>query len=121
MTERLTIVLGGLVLPDQAQLIETTLPNEIDTATLDGSLYTDWISISRSWLVALPPLCSDDFNAVYALYRSQYTHETYLTLLCVARGINTIVKTNISDQDIQWNGDRVNAFTLTLKEAHAIS
>jgi hypothetical protein len=121
MSEKLTIILGGFILPDQTQLLETTIPNETDTRTLDGTLYTDFIGINRSWLVALLPLCRDDWDALYAVYRSQYTNETYLPLVCAARDIDTIVKMNISDQDIKWNGDRVDDFSVTLKEAYAIS
>lgn len=121
MTDKLTIILGGLTLPDQTQLIETTKPNEIDVVTLDGSLYTDFTNVSRLWSATFLPLCRDDYEAVYNLYRSQYSGETYLTLICAALDINTIVKANISDKDYQWNGDQVKDFGLTLREAYAVS
>lgn len=117
----LTIVLGGLALPDQAQLVETTTPIEVDIQTLGGTLYTDFTAYRRSWSALLPPVCRDDFNAIYAIYRAQYTNGTYTTLVCAALGISTIVKVNISDQDLHWNGDQIQAFSLTLKEQIAIS
>lgn len=117
----LTIILGGLTLPNQAQLVETTTPNEADVTTLDGSLYTDFINIRRSWSVVFPPICSADYKAIYALYFSQYTNETYLRLECDALSILTTVKANISDKNFQWNGDQLTNFSLTLQEAYAIS
>jgi hypothetical protein len=121
MSDLLTIILGGVTLPEQTQLLETTTPIETDVQSLDGSLYTDFINIRRSWSVGLVPLCRDDFDAIYTVYKNQYTNETYTTFVCAARSINTVVKVNISDQDIKWNGDRVDSFTITLKEQFAIS
>lgn len=122
MTQVLTLILGGLNLPVQAQLIETTTPLETDIQTLDGTLYTDFIAIKRSWSVLFPNgLCGDDFNAIYAVYRSQYPGEMYLSFFCAALSINTIVKCNISDKNIRWNGNQVDGFSLTLKEKNAIS
>lgn len=121
MSEKLTIVLGGVTLPDQTQLVETTTPNETDTMTLNGDLYTDFVNYRRSWAVSLLPLCREDFEVIYAVYTGQYANESYVTFVCEARDISTIVKVNISDQDIKWNGDQVDGFTLTLKEQHAIS
>lgn len=121
MSEKLTIILGGVTLPDQTELVETTTPNESDVQTLNGSLYTDFVNFRRSWSVGLLPLCREDFESIYAVYLSQYQLETYIPFVCAARSINTVVKVNISDQDIKWNGDQVQAFTLTLKEQHAIS
>lgn len=121
MSQKLTIILGGVTLPDQTQLIETTTPNETDIQTFDGTIYTDFRNVRRSWAASLLPLCRADYEAIYGVYMGQYTNETYVSLVCAARGINTVVKVNISDQDIKWNGDQVDAFTLTLKEQHAIS
>lgn len=121
MSEKLTIILGSVTLPDQTQLVETTTPNETDIETLNGSLYTDFVNYRRSWAVSLLPLCRADFEAIYSVYTNQYVNESYVTFVCAARSINTVVKVNISDQDIKWNGDQVDGFTLTLKEQHAIS
>lgn len=117
----LTIVLGGLTLPHQASLIETSTPKDADIETLDGTLHTDFTGFKRSWNVTMLPLCRDDFNALYAIYRSQYSGETYLTFVCEALGIDTVVKASLSDQDIRLNGDRVQGVSLTLREQHAIS
>lgn len=121
MSNKLTIIFGGLTLPDQTQLVETTTPKEVDVEVLNGSMYTDFTSFRRSWSVAFLPLCRDDFDAIYAVYKSQYDTESYVTLVCAALGISTIVKANISDQNLRWNGDQVQDFSLTLKEQIAIS
>lgn len=122
MSEKLTIILGGLTLPDQVQLIETTTPKEADIVTLNNSLYTDFTGgFRRSWAVAQLPLCRDDFDAIYTVYRSQYINGMYVPLVCDALGINIVVKMNISTQDIKWNGDQVDNFSMTLQEAYAIS
>lgn len=121
MTPKLIALLGGVQLPDQTQLLETTTPNEADVMTLDGSLYTDFVNLMRSWTIGFPYLTQAEFDPIYELYKSQYTNETYLAFEVDQLGITTIVKVNISDKDIHFNGQQVYGFSLTLKEAYAIS
>lgn len=127
MSNLLTIVLGGLTLPDQVELIETPTPNAIDVRTLGGDLYTDFINYYRSWTAAFDALDSDTWNAIMALYKSQYENETYLLLDVAALDLSTTVKLDISPAYYQWNGSQVgdgtssNYPTLTLTEAFAVS
>lgn len=126
-TPILTIFLGGFKLPEQVNLIETPTPNAVDVRTLGGNLYTDFINYYRSWTIAFDQISISNWNAIETLYKNQFEHETYLTFVCAALGINTIVKLDIGPKYYQWSGTQVgdgtqtNYPTLTLTEASAIS
>jgi hypothetical protein len=123
----LTIYLGGVLLPDQIWLIESTTPNAADVRTMDGSLYTDFINYYRSWTIAFDQITGATWNTLMTLYKIQYENETYLTLECDALSINTIVKLDVGDKFVTWSGNMVGDGTqqyyptLTLQEQSAIS
>lgn len=124
---QLTIILGGITLPEQIELLETPTPNAVDVRTLNGDLYTDFINYYRSWIVAFDAMLATEWSQIMALYKSQFENETYLTFECDALGINTVVKLDIGSTYWQWSGTQVgdgtqgNYPTLTLLEQGAIS
>lgn len=126
---KLSVILGGLTLPDQVQLIDTSTDNAVDVRGLDGTLWTDFTDgyYTRSWTVAFDTLPIATWNSIMALYRGQFENETYLIFVVAALGINTTVRLTISPAYYQWNGNQVgdgtqsNYPTLTLQEAVAIS
>lgn len=117
----LTVELGGLLLPVQASITETTTENATDTVTLDGTLYTDFINIRRSWAIVFIPMSLTTYQAIYNVFFSQYQNADYLEFICSALGIDTFVRVTISDKAYDNNGTLVNGLTLTLSEQYAIS
>jgi len=115
------IILGGVVLPKFKTFKRTDTPNEADVVTLGGNLYTDFINQRREWAVGWDKLKSEDHDIIMALYRRQYQTEQYLMLQINAYGIYAPVKMNISSQNIRFNGSIIEAFSITLREQHAIS
>lgn len=127
MSDLLTVVLGGLTLPDQVELIRAITPNAVDVRTLGGDLYTDFIDYYAGWTIAFDQLDIDTWNSILALYRSQYETGAYLAFEVTALSINTVVKLDIAPEYFQWSGQKLgdgtqqNYPTLTLQEAYAVS
>lgn len=95
--------------------------NESDNKTLDGSLYTDFIGLNRSWQIKWPRLTDTQYDAIRALYEYQFTNETYLTLEIPYYSIDTIAKLEISSKDIKWDGCYIYDFSVTIIEALSVS
>lgn len=95
--------------------------NESDNKTLDGSLYTDFIGLNRSWSIKWPRLTEAQYNAIRALYNYQYTNETYLNLEIPYYSVETIAKLEISAKDIKWDGCYIYDFSVTIIEALSVS
>lgn len=100
---------------------EVLNPNESDNKTLDGSLYTDFIGLNRSWQIKWPRLTDTQYDAIRALYDYQFTNETYLTLEIPYYSIDTIAKLEISAKDIKWDGCYIYDFSVTIIEAVSVS
>lgn len=100
---------------------ELLRPNESDNQTLDGSLYTDFIGLNRSWTIKWPRLTDVQYDAIRALYEYQFTNETYLTLEIPYYSIDTIAKLEISAKDIKWDGCYIYDFSVTIIEALSVS
>lgn len=100
---------------------EILKPNEADNKTLDGSLYTDFIGLNRSWQIKWPRLTDVQYNAIRALYNSQYTNESYLNLEIPYYSIDTTAKLEISAKDIKWDGCYIFDFSVTIIEALSVS
>lgn len=96
-------------------------PNESDNQTLDGSIYTDFIGLNRSWEISWPRLTDTQYNAIRALYEYQFTNETYLTLEIPYYSIDTIAKLEISAKDIKWDGCYIYDFSIKIIEALSVS
>ena len=95
--------------------------NESDNKTLDGSLYTDFIGLNRSWQIKWPRLTDTQYDAIRALFDYQFTNETYLTLEIPYYSIDTIAKLEISSKDIKWDGRYIYDFSVTIIEAFSVS
>lgn len=100
---------------------EVLNPNESDNTTLDGSLYTDFIGLNRSWQIKWPRLTDTQYDAIRALYDYQFANETYLTLEIPYYSIDTIAKLEISAKDIKWDGCYIYDFSVTIIEAVSVS
>lgn len=119
----LEIDLNGQALPmfRAENFKELLKPNESDNQTLDGSIYTDFIGLNRSWQVKWPRLTDTQYDAIRALFDYQYQNETYLTLEIPYYSIDTIAKLEISAKDIKWDGCYIYDFSITLIEALSVS
>lgn len=115
--------IGGAVveLPLYSTLKEITDPNETDTETLDGTLYTDFVNNRRAWQVAWEKLKAEDYDTVRNIYNQQYQYEGYHEYELPEYGIIAAMKMNISDRNIRLNGEIIEGFSITLKEQYAIS
>lgn len=96
-------------------------PNESDNQTLDGSFYTDFIGLNRSWQVSWPRLTDTQYDAIRALFNSQYTNESYLHLEIPFYSIDTTAKLEISAKDIRWDGCYIYDFSIVIIEAVSVS
>lgn len=119
----LTVSLDSTELPmfraeDFKELIK---PNESTNQTLDGSIYTDFVGLNRSWQIKWPRLTEDQYNAIRALFDYQYTNETYLHLEIPYYSIDTTAKLEISAKDIKWDGCYIYDFSVTIIEALSVS
>lgn len=119
----LEIDLNGQALPmfRAEDFREILKPNESNNQTLDGSIYTDFVGLNRSWQVKWPRLTDTQYDAIRALFDYQYTNETYLTLEIPYYSIDTIAKLEISAKDIKWDGCYIYDFSITLIEALSVS
>lgn len=117
----ITIILGGVTLPVPTSFVQVSGQNATDNRTLDGTLYTDYINVNRSWNVSWNNLCEEDYNELYDLFFDQFSSLTYPTLVVSYYGISVPVKVNINDKDIFWDGNQIKDINVTLLEQYAIS
>lgn len=119
----LEIDLNGQALPmfRAEDFREILKPNESNNQTLDGSIYTDFVGLNRSWQVKWPRLTDTQYDAIRALFNSQYTNESYLHLEIPYYSIDTTAKLEISAKDIKWDGCYIYDFSVTIIEALSVS
>ena len=112
-----TFTLGGLVLEvPSTPFIEKNRENASDIMVLDGSIYTDFISNKKGWEINFGKLTAEQYNALRAVYDSQFTTLEYPTFDVPEMSINTPVRMYINDKDIKGYGDWVSNVTITLLE-----
>ena len=117
----MSITIGGTTLPLYSTLREQTSPIESENVTLDGTMYTDFTSQRRAWVVGWQKLKEADYATIRALFDAQYATEAIPIVEIPEYGITAPMKLSISDRDIRLNGEIIENFTLTLKEQYAIS
>lgn len=77
----ITAVLNALELPRiEVEFVHTSGENAVDIETLDGSLYTDFVSQEYTWMFNYDSLTEAQYNAIKAIYDSQFTLYEYPTL-----------------------------------------
>lgn len=113
--------LGGVTLPKYAKLRRRQPVNESTNETLDGTIYTDFFSRRREWIIEYPLLSESDGDLIQALWERQYTDGTYLEFQFTAKGIYAMCKMDISDQDVMHGGQWYDGIVITLREQNAIS
>lgn len=120
-TKDMSIIVDSTVLPLYSTLREQTSAIESENVTLDGTMYTDFTSNRRAWVVGWNKLKAADYDTIRALYNAQYSTESIPLVEIPEYGIVAPMKLVISDRDIRLNGEIIEGFTLTLKEQYAVS
>lgn len=120
-TKDMSIIVDSTVLPLYSTLREQTSAIESENVTLDGTMYTDFTSNRRAWVVGWNKLKAADYDTIRALYNAQYSTESIPLVEIPEYGVTAPMKLVISDRDIRLNGEIIEGFTLTLKEQYAIS
>lgn len=70
--------LNGVDMPPiEVDFINTPTENATDVVTLDGSLYTDFISQNYGWTFNYDSLTQAEYDVLRAVYDSQFTLYTY--------------------------------------------
>lgn len=111
---------GTTVLPLYSTLKEQTDAIESENVTLNGTMFTDFTSNRRSWVVGWEKLKAADYDTIRAIYNRQYTNEAIPTVVLPEYGISAAMKFTISDRNIRLNGEIIEGFTATLKEQFAV-
>lgn len=118
----MTIIVNGVAWPAYSTLKPKHTPNDTDTRTLDGTMYTDFINNLREWAVAWDKLKESQWQQIFADYMAQYNGEAYAIVEIPAKGIVAPMKIVIdSDPQIRWNGVIYQGMSVTLKEQYPIS
>lgn len=74
----ITATLNGETMPPiEVDFIHTPTENAVDVVTLDGSMYTDFVSQQYSWTFNYESLTQDEYDALRAIYDSQFTSYEY--------------------------------------------
>lgn len=94
----------SLVLPPiEQQFLHTPIENATDVQTLDGNIYTDFTNQKSEWQFNYDSLTEDEYNAIRAIYDSQFTLFEYPFLSVAHYSLsNQPVRMYINEKDI-WN------------------
>lgn len=117
----ISVTIGGFQVPDPDYLINTPAANDADTRTLDGTLYTDFINIIRTWELGWERLAKDSYDELYTLYLEQFQTGIYPILEIPYYGVYAPAKLSINRQNIRFDGACMLDFEITLLEKYAIS
>lgn len=121
-------ILGGLTLPRHAEAEEKPDASVGKVITLGGTLGVDVQNTRRSWEITLPVITRAEWEAINALYKSQFAGSgPMLTFEAVPEGDDqdSIPETTVfftpSRRKVLWGGSHVDAYVLTLEEEYADS
>lgn len=118
----ITGTLGGVTLPIlEVPFLETPLENAVDITTLGQNTYTDFVSQKRQWELNWTVLTEAQYNALKAVYNTQFSTGVYPTFVVPYYSINTQVRMYINDKNIQSNGCDIVGVKITLIEKQAIA
>ena len=116
------IILDGVELPVPTTMTENPTPLETTNQTLDGTIYTDFINIHRSWDVTWASLCEADYDTIRGIFDSQYSLKSYPLLTISYYGVISLpVKLDINSREIFWDGNMIKGIQIKLTEQYSIS
>lgn len=77
----ITATLNATAMPSiEKDFIHTPTENAADVQTLSGDVYTDFVSQEYAWSFSYESLTQDEYDALRAIYDSQFTLYQYPTL-----------------------------------------
>lgn len=100
----ITATLNGLALPPiEQKFLKRPLENATDVTTLDGNMYTDFISLNEAWEFNYVIMTEAEYAAILTAYNDQFTTYEYPLLSIPFYGIsNQPARMYINEQDV-WN------------------
>ena len=100
----ITATLNGQAMPTiQRDFINTPTENAADITTLSGEIYTDFVSVEQSWTFNYESLTQAQYDALRAIYDSQFTSYQYPTLSIPFYSVDEVpVRMYINEKNI-WN------------------
>lgn len=114
----LALVLNGVSLPTLSiPFKESPMTKEADNVTLNNTHYTDFtVDSKRKWDLVWEILSEEEYDAIYAIWRSQYETGEYPTLVVDMYDINTPVRMILGEKDIRKDGCDIRGVEVTLIE-----
>lgn len=113
---------GDQLPPIERQFIDTPVENATDIVTLDGGVYTDFISQSREWTFNYASLDYADYNTLRAKYDAQFTAYEYPELTIPFYSVtDQPVRMYISEKNIQDNCGNVENVQVRFREANQLT
>lgn len=117
------IILDGITLPIvHYPFTRNPLENAADILTLDGTLYTDFITRRQSWNLHWAKLHEDDYNTIKNLYDLQWSNKDYHLLnIAYYNVIDQPVRMTLNEQDIKQDGCYMVNVDVTLTQANPLT
>lgn len=115
------IYLNNQLIPKHLNLTQIAEPNQAKNLTINGTLYVQYFNNRRSWEISWSLLSRDEVQILLDLYYYQFENAMPLNLNIPGRDLNVFVYMNISKDDIKFNGQYSNSFSVKLDEIYAIS
>ena len=110
--------------PIGVPLTETTIENATDVVTADNNVFTTFAvsSNKRGWNINLNDLSDTLYNAVKAIYDSQWTTYEYPLLSIPFFGISNVpVRMSMSPKEVFNNCGSVQNVVITLRESSQLN
>lgn len=114
----ITATLNGNPMPTiQRQFLRTPIDVAVDVVPLSNDMYTDFFPNRRSlWTFNYESLTKAEYDALKAVYDSQFTANDYPTLVIPFYGVNIVARMTINEQDIWNNCGDVQGVQITFRE-----
>ena len=116
-----TLYINNELLPKHLNLKQNLIPNAAKNNTINGTLYVQYFNNRRTWEVSWSLLTREEVQQILDLYYSQFATAIPLTLNIPGVQLTVYVYMEVSPDDIKYNGQYSNEFSVALEEIYAIS
>lgn len=119
----MTIKLNSVTLPKHAQLNEKTTDQVAKNRALSGELTVDYWANIREWSVDFPIIEMAEWDAMLAIYTSQFStgEMVHLEIISDDMNVDTYGYMSPPARNARWSGQVVDGFSFDLEEAYANS
>lgn len=101
----------------ERDFVDTPLENAVDIVTLDGSLFTDFVSQERQWTFNYDSLTKAEYDDLRAIYDAQFTAYAYPELTIPFYSLtDQPVRMSINEKNIWDNCGDVAGVQITFRE-----